>query len=131
MPLGARTDTWSLVGVVFFGGPAVILAWALFPYSCFRACANVDELTDADAVIESQGIAHDQVTQKLGLDLERYECPLSIVRAAGAGYVKRGSTLEELEKRGLHRDKPSETKGAAANEPRLVRPAVEAVEDQI
>ena len=72
-----------------------------------------------------------QVTQKLGLDLERYECPLSIVRAAGAGYVKRGSTLEELEKRGLHRDKPSETKGAAANEPRLVRPAVEAVEDQI
>ena len=50
---------------------------------------------------------------KLGLDLERYECPLSTVRAAGAGYVRRASTLEELERRGYHK---------ASSEQHLVQP---------
>ena len=70
--------------------------YALFPYSCFQQCANVDELTDQ--TLESGGITHDQVPDMLGLDLERYECPLARVRAAGAGYQRRTSTLEQLER---------------------------------
>ena len=55
---------WGTVGIVYIGGPVSLLLAACFPYSCFRCCANVDELTDADAVIESQGIAHDQVSKQ-------------------------------------------------------------------
>ena len=37
------------------------------------------------------------MAEKLGLDLPRYECPLSTVRHAGMGYVpRRGSTIESI-----------------------------------
>ena len=100
---------WGTVGILYLGGPLLLLVYWIFPYSCFRSCANVDELTNFESggveTLESGGISHDQVTSKLGLDLERYECPLTRVRSAGEGYrpissSRRASTsLEEVAER--------------------------------
>jgi len=91
-----HNDQWGTVGVLYLGGPLLLCCVCVFPYSCVRATAFVDELSDQ--TLESGGISYDQVTDKLGLDLERYECPLTQVRAAGAAiaYQRRKSSLEAI-----------------------------------
>ena len=71
-----HTDAeWGPVAILYLGGPILFLVYVAFPFSYFTRFAIVDQLSET-AALDTGGLRHDEVTKRLGLDVDRYSCPL-------------------------------------------------------